>query len=125
MDGVRCCEVLRGQTEAFLTASTWLRTKVQNAPLTASQMSRLQRGQPYSEPRRGGDKRSMTVFVRQRASLSTKFCVLKATGSPWPPPWTQQLKSGLPCYLAKPPPCVCRPETAAAGGQAAGIVVRY
>lgn len=34
MDGLRRCEVLRGQTEAFLTASTWLLTKVQNAPLT-------------------------------------------------------------------------------------------
>lgn len=125
MDGLQRCEVLQGQTEAFLTTSTWLRTKVQDAPLTASQMSRLQRGRPYSEPRRGEDKRSVTVFVRQRASLSTKFCVVKARGSPRLPPWTQQLKSVLPCYLAKPLLRACRPETAVAGGQAAGIVVRY
>lgn len=61
-------------------------------------------GMLHSELERQTEEKTNTAwqFCGQRASLSPKIYVLKASWGPGLAPWTQQLNSGLSCYLTDP-----------------------
>lgn len=61
-------------------------------------------GMLHSELERQTEEKTNTAwqFCGQRASVSTKIYVLKASWGPGQAPWTQQLNSGLSCYLTDP-----------------------